>query len=355
MADFILGRETRTQGSTADRVFIAGQEAEFVFGRGTQLFPNIPVPVWGTHEVRTLQETDAFWFEFGFKIDTVLNGNAATGFTDAGNYFRLDCEQSTDLVNWSMGKFIPSPAGAVVNNGDGTHTYWQRSTVPIWWFNTMVDLSITTNRYGKSITGLSIGQVPISLPGFPYAMPSDAARLQADLRANGYPGAVVSSVSQPLTVKAKNHTVDGTKALHITQSGTSVTMVRDNYSTNLPLPGYPYAMPSQRAALQADLQAAGQSGAVVMLYADEWTITLPDRQAATNLQRQSMVTITPDDPYPGWDMFGNYLGLQSAAQINGDFDNVRPGSGGSNILEANRQFARLKISSGTRYDPYLLP
>jgi hypothetical protein len=351
MADRAFPKAAFVKGSEVGRVFVAGQEAEFIFGRGTQILPTLGAEIYGRTEPRLVDETAAYHFELGFRMDHQLVGNAAAGWADSGNYFRIDLEQSTDLVNWSLGKFVPAPV-PVVNNGDGTWTYWSRSTQPIWYYNTIVDLTLTSNRYGKSITGLSIGQVPISLPGYPYAMPSQAATLQTHLRAAGYTGAVVSSVSQPLTVGAKNHTIDGVKALHITQSGSNVTMVRDNYGTNISLPGYPYAMPSQRATLQTDLRAAGESGAVVMLYGDEWTVFLPNRPAASNAQRQSNISITPDDPYPAWDMFGTYLGNQSAAAVGGTSGNVRA-SGGAALVESLRQFGRLKITAGTRYDPYL--
>lgn len=352
MADFAFQRETRTQGQTLDRVFLAGEEAEFIFGMGTQLFPNAPVALWGNTVARTVEETDAKHFEIGFKIDTQLDGNAATGFTDSGNYFRIEIQQSTDLVNWNMGRFVPAPV-PVVNNGDGTWTYWCRSTQPIWYYNIYVDLTATSNRYGKSITDIQIGMVTIPL-AYPYAMPSQAAALQSALIAAGYTGSIVSSVAAPLSVGIVNHTINGRLPLGVTMSGTDVTMVKTNTGTNISLPSYPYSMPSQRATLQTDLRAAGQSGAVVMLYGDEWTLFIPDRLAATPLQRQFALTITPDDPYPAWDMLGAYLGNQPAAGVSGTAGNVRPGIGQATTPEALRQFARLKISNGSRYN-HLMP
>jgi hypothetical protein len=277
MADTIKGRETRTEGIIVDRVFCAGQEAAFVFGKGTQVFPNLPVPIHGCTEARTVDETDALWFEFGFKIDASLAGNAAAGFSDAGNYLHIEIEQSLDLVNWSMGKFVPAPI-PVTNNGDGTYTYWSRGIVPVWWYNVLVDLTVESTRYGKSITDISIGQVTVSLPGYPYAMPSQAATLQTHLRAAGY------------------------------------------------------------------------TGAVVMLYADSWSIFLPDRLAAGNLQRQTILTFTPGDPYPGFDLFGNYTGIQPAAAVDGTHGNVRTAGGGT-LAESDKQFGRLKLTTGTRYQP----
>jgi hypothetical protein len=298
---------------------------------------------------RMVNDSSGYWFEVGFESPVALLGNAADGWTDPDGNLRFRFQRSETLTAWDY-QWITCPTG-VETTPDGFR-YWARSPIPAWWYNVVCDLTLTSNRYGKSITGLSIGQVPISLPGYPYAMPSQAATLQTHLRAAGYTGAVVSSVSQPLTVGAKNHTIDGTKALHITQSGSNVTMVRDNYGTNITSGmSYPYSMPSQRASLQTALRAAGQSGAVVMLYGDEWTIFLPDRPAASPAQRQNLVTITPDDPYPAWDRFGTYLGNQSAAAVAGTSGNVRA-SGGGSTPEANKQFGRMQVTPGPNYQYY---
>ncbi len=349
MSDFLTS-ESRHAGHVIDRVFHAGQEADFVFGRGTTMFSKLPAEISGRTESRIVDDAVARWFEFGFRLDHSLSGNGAAGYTDAGNYFRLEIQQSTDLTAWSMGKFIPAPV-PVVDLGGGVFEYWSRSTDPIWYYNIVCDLALASNRYGKSITGLRIGLVDISLPGYPYAMPAQAATLQADLRAAGYAAATVTSTAASLSVGIINHTVDGRMSLLVTLSGASVTEVRSNAGALIPLPSYPYAMPAQRATLQADLRAAGQSGAVVMLYGDAWTISLPDRPAAAPAQRQTVATITPDDPYPAWDMFDAYLGDQSAAGVAGTHSNVRAGVGLPTLPEANKQFARLKITPGTRYQP----
>ena len=347
MADF-LTVEAHHAGQEIDRVFHAGQEADFVFGRGTTMLAKLPAEIYGRTESRTVEDATALWFEFGFRMDVLLAGNGAAGYTDPGNYFRLECEQTEDLLNWSAGKFVPAPV-PVVDHGDGTWTYWSRALVPVWWFNVLADLTLTSTRYGKTITELSIGGVPVSLPGYPYSMPAQAATLQTHLRAAGYTGATVTSVTAALTVGIKNHTVGGAAPLSATLSGSSVTAVTTSAGASVPLPGYPYAMPAQRAALQTDLRAAGQSGAVVMLYGDEWTIFLPDRTSAAPRQRASIATITPDDPYPAWGIFGEYLGEQSAVTFTGTSGNIRPGGGGGVIPEAAKQFARLKITRGTRY------
>lgn len=351
MADFAYGRTPMTQGQAVEQFFAGGQQAEIIFGHGTQIFPRLPLELYSRTEARLVQDETALWFEFGFSLDAILTGNSATGWTDGGNYFRLHIEQSADLTTWSLGKFVPAPTPLEVRP-DGGWNYWSRSTVPVYWFNVYVDLRLTSNRFGKSITEISIHQVPIPLAGYPYAMPADAARLQTDLIAAGYTGAVVSSVSIPITATAHNYIWEHQSYqqifLPITQASGFVTGITYQ-NTLIPLPGYPYAMPAQRATLQADLRAAGQSGAVVRLYADKWMITLPNRLAATPTQRQSSLTFTPGDPYPVWDVFGNYLGEAAGDSITGASGNVRPAIESPVILEADKQFARLVINAGTRY------
>jgi hypothetical protein len=349
MSAFTPGRRTLTQGEEIARVFIAGEEARFIFGRGTQVFPNLPVPIYGATAVRMATDDDAVWFEFGFQIDAELDGNAAAGFTDAGNYIRIEIEQSTDLVNWNMGKFVPA-AVPVTDNLDGTYTYWSRGVFPRLWKYVTIDLTATTTRYGKSITAVQLFGSTLALPNYPYAMPAAAATLQADLRALGYSGATVTSTSAPLTARAINHTVNGNQNLPVTMSGTSVSMVKNEYGSNITLPGYPYAMPAQQATLQAALRTAGYTGAVVMLFADEWEVFIPDRDTILG-ERRFDLTITPGDPYPHWDFFGTYLGLAPATTIPGVSGNVRATTGLAPLEEAARQFARLKLTTGTRYQP----
>lgn len=159
----------------------------------------------------------------------------------------------------------------------------------------LVDEVLVCDRYGKSITGITLFRSAVSLPNYPYAMPSQASALQTDLRAAGYTGATVSSTSAALTAEIYNHTVAGRRLLSVTHSGASVTAVTPYGASAISLPSYPYALPSQAATLQADLRTAGYSGAVVMLYKDPWTITLPNLSADAHT-REFFVEFTPDDP-----------------------------------------------------------
>lgn len=296
---------------------------------------------WPKPQPTTRIVSDALgtWCEVGIRMPAVMPGNAADGWLLVGELLRL--QSSTDLVNWSVGGFT-NAAGSPIANPDGSRTYWSRADVPLRWNVVTLDLHATSDRYGKSITALQIANSTVTLPGYPYAMPAAAATLQADLISAGYTGAAVTSTAAALSVEIKNHTYSSGSAsqevLLFTLSGNDVTSVSTQAAVLISLPSYPYAMPAAAAALQADLRAAGQSGAVVMLYGDPWSITLPDRTAATSAARNITLTISPDDPYPAWDMFGTYLGNQSTATILGTYDNIR--SSGISLAEADKQFFR---------------
>lgn len=284
-----------------------------------------------------VDDADGFWMELEITLPDTFTGGPATGWTDGT--MSLGLSWSDNLVDWVSGGWIAAPGKTTATLSGGRKKWFVRySTTPSYWKTIMVDLTITSNRYGKSITAISALQTSIGLSGFPYAMPADAARLQADLRSAGYTGTTVSSVSEPLSILIRNHLSGGTRVLQTTMSaGGSVTEVRDNGV--LVSLAYPYSMPTQRAALQTALRAAGKSGAVVNLFDDTWTMTLPNR-LTTGQTRDIDLTISPGDPFPGFDMFGNYTGEAPNAAIQGTSSNVRTPSGGP-LSEAKRGFARL--------------
>jgi hypothetical protein len=361
MPDFTKGRTLFHAGVEVDRVFTGGEEAQFIFGKGTQIFPNLPVPIYGCCAARMTQEADADWFEMGFSVDMsdmggALVGNSAAGWTDAGSYLKIEVERSDDLDNWSMGQFLPAPV-PVVDLGDGKFEYWSRAVVPRLWHDIMIDLTATSDRHGKSITAIKVFDAVLPL-NYPYTQTEITdGTLQADLRnasLGNIPGATVSVATGPLRATGRWHAEgSGGKYLYVTMVGSNVTDVKLSGST-LAI-DYPYSMPSQHAALQADLTAACGGGtnnlAVIQLHSDAWTITLPDL-ATTGAQRSLIVYLDPGDPFPYWDMFGYYVGLNPGNDIAGSFGNLRAPDGAP-LQERNRQFARLKISAGSRYDAYL--
>ena len=284
MADYLKGRTTRTQGFQLSRVFVAGEEAEFIFGKGTQIFPNLPVPIWGSHESRMVLDADQRWFEFAFRIDHELTGNSATGWTDSGNYFKLEPQWSPDLVNWSMGKFVPAPV-PVINNGDGTWTYWSRAIHPQDAAVKSGQVQCKSGSYGGALgefsadarnnplTALTVAGVVLALGGFPYTMPGDAARMQTDLRVF-YPLATVTATT-----------------------------------------------------------------------ATAWEIIIPGVSQTSFTQTNKIFWPV----YLVADMFGVVNTPVDGVSLTGTFVNA------SGVAIYNKGFGRLKISSGTRYDPYLLP
>lgn len=275
MADF-LGVQTRHAGQEVARSFHAGQEVAFAFGRGTLLFAQAPVEIYGRTASRVVADAGEKWFEFGFRVNAALTGHGAAGWTDAGNYLRLEAQWSPDLVNWSMGKFVAAPV-PVVDLGDGSFEYWSRALHP-------QDAAIKTGAVVASndtsgdgrnngFTSLVLGGVAQALAHFPYDMTvtGTAAQLQADLRALGWTAA----------------TVTGSTATHW-----SIAIPTVNYTAYAPecsvgFPGY----------LVADVFGA--------------------------------LTVTVDRlPF-----LGNFVDASGTAIF-------------------TKGFARLKITAGTRYDPY---
>jgi len=294
-----------------------------------------------TTTASTLADETAFWFDLEILLPAEFTGSPEVGWSRPAGDIRLGVFWSDNLVVWSAAGvgWSAAPGTWPQLQPDGRNLWRARAATPIWWQQVLVDYVATSDRYGKSIQAITIARAPVSLPGFPYAMPADAARLQADLRATGYPGAVVSSVSRPISVSISNHTPDGAAVMRPTMVGSNVTSVTCN-GVIAPL-AYPYAMPSQQAALQTALRNAGYSGAVVMLHGYEWMISIPDRPAYLNV-RDFNLTIDPGDPYPYWNMYKEYLGLLPDNVVAGDHTNIRA-MDGIQLSEAKKSFARVGI------------
>lgn len=331
-----LHRGTRKQHLLlrGDRPIYLSQEAVNI-GAKTWLDANV------AHAVAIVADEAGTWFELEIILPGEFSGNPADGWTDGK--MRLGLFWSENLTSWVSGGWIAAPGKTAETLGDGRKKFFARySPTPLFWKSVMIDLTLDANRYGKGITGLEIYQTPVSLPNYPYDMPSEAAQLQADLRAAGYTGAVISSVAAPLSAGITNHLPSGRQTLQHTMSGTSITDIRDRGVT-VPLPGYPYAMPSQRATLQTHLRSAGKSGAVVRLYGDVWTLFLPDRLASGTV-RDISVVFSPGDPYPNFNIYEEYLGEAPAKTEAGSWNNVRTPSGAP-LREALKAFARIGFAN----------
>jgi hypothetical protein len=292
-----------------------------------------------SHTCQTTLETDAKWFDVEIIMPATFTGSPETGWSHGAMHLAL--EWSADLNTWLPGNWITTPGSTPETLAGGRKKWFARyNLTPAFWRDTLIDVTLVSDRYGKAITSLTLFGSLITLPNYPYNMSSDAATLQTDLRAEGYTGATVSLVTQPLTARALNYTSRGRQAIILTHSGTSVTSAdRNGY---IALPNYPYALPSQRALLQTDLRDAGFDYAVVTLHANEWTIFLPDLPCVDQARAMDCI-FTPGDPYATWDMFENYAGENSGNFVSSEFTNIRDPLGNP-LTEADKAFAHIRLT-----------
>lgn len=175
-----------------------GRNLRFLMKEGRQVWPCRKALKLPTLEHRMTHDGGEQFFEVAFTSPELLNGSAAEGWQDVRGYLDFELQQSENLTAWDVGKFVDAP-GSPQNMGDGTFKYWSRCIHP-------VDSTIKTGRMRATapstpdvrngpFTALTLGGVVQALPGFPYAMPTDAGRLQADLRAAGWDGATVTATT----------------------------------------------------------------------------------------------------------------------------------------------------------------
>jgi len=335
----MLKRGTRTctriyRGATQKRLLVRGSRAVF-------RDPEYALPALD-HEI--VDDAKGRWFEVSFIAPELLTGSAEGGWTWANGQHALDLvlESSADLVTWEMDGFEDAAGSpATVTGGE---RYTARAVIPVYWETTMIDLDLETDRAGKDLVGLTVFGSPVSL-SFPYALPADAADLQADLRGAGYTDATVTVTVADLGVRIRMFPSGAILPVDYNGSGEVEQVYTPSISAPIPvsLPSYPYALPAGRAALQADLRAAGVSYAVVELTGDLIAIHLPDVAASGN-NRAILAEIDPGDPYPTFDgLTGAYTGDVAGNAVSGSFSNVRTPSGDP-LLERPRQFARLRIT-----------
>ena len=144
------------------------------------------------------------WFEVGMRAEDSLSltGRPECGWVDGTGKIHLEIQRSETLMSWTSGEFTPC-VGPPSNNGDGSHTFWSRSILPIdSEIKTGVMTAGTPEATGGShdprmnpFIALTIAGVVQDLPHFPYTMPTDAALMQTDLRALGWTGATVAATS----------------------------------------------------------------------------------------------------------------------------------------------------------------
>jgi hypothetical protein len=84
-------------------------------------------------------------------------------------------------------------------NPEGGYDYWARSTYPIAseekTGSVEIEQTARNDARDTPITAMTLNVEVQDLPNFPYALPTDAALLQADLRTAGWAGATVTASS----------------------------------------------------------------------------------------------------------------------------------------------------------------
>ena len=156
---------------------------------------------------RVNDDGDEKWFEVGFLSPrNDLVGNEVDGWTDPGGVFLLRFFRSEDLATWDH-DFIPAPGSPEAQGDDWI--YWARCKYPV--DSKVKSGAIRIESYGSGaspntlgafqgdtrnnpLTELTVAGVSLALGGFPYTMPTDAARMQTDLRVF-YPTATVTATT----------------------------------------------------------------------------------------------------------------------------------------------------------------
>jgi hypothetical protein len=301
---------------------------------------------WVDANVTTLANTTldsvARWFDVEIVLPDTFVGSPETGWSHEAMHLQL--EWARDLQTWLSDGWITTPGTTPETLSGGKKKWFARyDATPVFWRSTLIDVTIQSDLHAKSITSLTSFLTPQSLPNFPYAMPSQAAVLQADLRAAGFTDATVTYDEAPIVARARNYTVNGAILIRLTHVGNAVTNARPaNTGVTIALPNYPYVLPGDAAQLQTDLRDAGFSYTTVTLHAGTWTILLPNR-LASDLTRSVDCTYLPADPIAAWDFFGNYLGMRDNNTVYSSFDNVRAPDGAP-YVEAFTGFARVRLT-----------
>ena len=193
-------------GGTSDlNLKTGGSDIQFLMNAGQIIYAikhsqKIEVPLM----YRKVTTSTDVWFEVGVPVlaSCPFSGNSAAGWTWLNGFFGLQLYWSENLTSWSVGKFTDSgsPESATID-GESCLIYWARS---IYSIDSKVKTGHMWVEYSSSYPGdsrnnplnaLTINNIVRALGGFPYTMPTDASRLQADLRAAGFTDAIVTAAS----------------------------------------------------------------------------------------------------------------------------------------------------------------
>ena len=127
------------------------------------------------------------FLDVSFVSGQLLAGNATAGFSGHSGY-SVGIEWSQDLTQWSTGRFTDLGPPVEVPGG---WRYTARSKTPVLSRVRLADLT-AQEAVPRVITSVNINDAAVPLPRAPYQLPLQAALLQADLQAAGYPSATAA-------------------------------------------------------------------------------------------------------------------------------------------------------------------
>jgi hypothetical protein len=276
------------EGTLVEQLFLEDVAVDFLFKDGVLYYYRRDVfePLMGNAEAVIVDDSANLFFELHFVVDSVLDGSVEAGFThpdDARLGFTV--ERSEDLQTWFTDMVT---SGTVEDQMDGTWLYKARSPVLVNSVTKTGQLVLdfpTPNPLANPLTGVTIGDVPLSLPNFPYDMPADAAVLEADLVAAGFTGATVTDLMSGRYWVTTTYFQAGLMASPVDR-----VVIR---SAALALPNFPYTIPGDEALLIADLEDLGWAD-VAVVYQGGYRIEIPDvaSSAGYNVVHQVL--------YPTW-------------------------------------------------------
>ncbi len=254
------------------------------------------------------------YFELTWTMDALMDGDVEGGLTHPDDSrLTFVVERSEDLTTWTT-DFVNSAAPE--DQMDGTWLYRARSPFPVASETKTSQLVLDRPRpdpRSNPLTEVIVGGVSLALPNYPYDLPADAATLEADLVAAGFPGSTVEALSSGAYWALVTNYAGQLPASPVSQ------LVIDNATQ--PLPNYPYTIPGDEALLVSDLEDLGWTD-VSLVYQGGYRIEIPDVES-TGYNSANRVEWTP---YLVENMLGelvNYVGTFAFASEAVNEDGIR--------------------------------
>ena len=273
-----------------------------------------------------VDDTANQFFELHWLMDEEMDGSVEDGFTHpSDSRLTFVVERSEDLQTWTTDMLN---VGAPEDQMDGTWLYKARSPMMVASVTKTGQLTLsrpTPDPRSNPITSITLGDVELDLPNYPYDMPADAATLEADLIAEGFTGATVTDLeSGAYWVLTTDY------AAQLPDSPVGRIVINNEVQD---LPHYPYAIPGDDALLIADLEDLGWTD-VAVVFQGGYQIQVPDVYSDTDYNVTHQVQW---EPYLIPDRNGDLTIAVSYAGFLGSYlneDDVR--------TEVKKQFARVR-------------